>query len=535
MSLFKRTRPALDATDAGLVMASLGGDRDAFCLIVERYQRLLCSLAYSSVGDIKHSEDIAQDAFVEAWKKLDTLKEPQKLKSWLCGILRFKVSHYRRKEEHQPVKSAEDIDDHIEVACEQEKPEGKAIREQQQAILWRTLEQLPENYREPLVLFYREQQSVSHVASELDLTEEVVKQRLSRGRKLLQSAMVSFVEESLKNTAPGVAFTASVFAAIQLIPAPAQAAALGSGAAKAGSILKWSGLITLIASFSGFISAFFGIKAGLAQSRTTREKKHVIVTSTLFITIAVVFIGGMYLLKYLAQAASSPGTYAVVSQVVVVLFAASYIWLCIVMFKKTQTIRQQERIFNPDAFTHERDQPNAKQREFISRIRLLGVPLFHFRFGVPEIHDKPIFAWVAGGDRAYGLLFAWGGIAVAPICVGVVAVGGLGIGAVGIGLLGLGTVAIGAVAFGASAIGIKAYASLSSLGWQCAFSNGFSIAQNAAVGPYAFAEQVNNEAAYKIAELALLQQSYLWLLGLIAVGVIVPAVLHWREVKRRMG
>ena len=102
-------------------------------------------------------------------------------------------------------------------------------------------------------------------------------------------------------------------------------------------------------------------------------------------------------------------------------------------------------------------------------------------------------------------------------------------------LLGLGTVAIGAVAFGASAIGIKAYASLSSLGWQCAFSNGFSIAQNAAVGPYAFAEQVNNEAAYKIAELALLQQSYLWLLGLIAVGVIVPAVLHWREVKRRMG
>ena len=110
MSIFRKKVPIKDENDASLVMYSLGGDRDAFCVIVSRYQNLLCSLAYSSVGDIKYSEDIAQEAFVEAWKKLDTLRDPEKLKSWLCGILRFKVSHFRRKENKQATNKAEDFE-----------------------------------------------------------------------------------------------------------------------------------------------------------------------------------------------------------------------------------------------------------------------------------------------------------------------------------------------------------------------------------------------------------------------------------------
>ena len=112
MSIFTKRNPITKMNDAHLVMSSLGGDRDAFCEIVSRYQNLLCSLAYSSVGDIKYSEDISQETFVEAWKKLDTLKDPEKLKSWLCGILRFKVSRYRRKEGTQPIKGASEFEEH---------------------------------------------------------------------------------------------------------------------------------------------------------------------------------------------------------------------------------------------------------------------------------------------------------------------------------------------------------------------------------------------------------------------------------------
>jgi len=97
MRIFKNLARRPDSSDTALVMASLGGDRRAFGEIVSRYQSLLCSLAYSSVGDLNHSEDIAQEAFVEAWGKLDTLREPAKLKAWLWGILRFNVSRFHRE------------------------------------------------------------------------------------------------------------------------------------------------------------------------------------------------------------------------------------------------------------------------------------------------------------------------------------------------------------------------------------------------------------------------------------------------------
>lgn len=166
MSLFKARIRIADTNDAGLVLASLGGDRDAFCEIVTRYQNLLCSLAYSSLGDLKYSEDVTQETFVEAWKKLDSLRDPEKLKSWLCGILRYKVSHFRRKEANQPIKGAdelEELDEKNETPASEGKLEDQAISAQQQALLWQALEKMPETYREPLILFYREQIGRAHV------------------------------------------------------------------------------------------------------------------------------------------------------------------------------------------------------------------------------------------------------------------------------------------------------------------------------------------------------------------------------------
>src|SRR5437879_1836223 len=94
-------------TDAELVAAYLAGDREAFGQIVERYQRLLCSLAYSATGSLSESEDLAQEAFVDAWRQLHTLREPEKLRPWMCGILRYKVCRLRRSEGKEPLRQAE--------------------------------------------------------------------------------------------------------------------------------------------------------------------------------------------------------------------------------------------------------------------------------------------------------------------------------------------------------------------------------------------------------------------------------------------
>ncbi|HXP63197.1 MAG TPA: sigma factor, partial [Dongiaceae bacterium] len=74
-----------DINDAELVAESLGGNRDAFRLIVERYQTLISSLAYCATGDVSRSEDLAQETFVSAWKQLAELREPAKLRPWLCS------------------------------------------------------------------------------------------------------------------------------------------------------------------------------------------------------------------------------------------------------------------------------------------------------------------------------------------------------------------------------------------------------------------------------------------------------------------
>lgn len=531
-----RKRVILDnEDDAALVMHSLGGNRNAFGEIVSRYQNLLCSLAYSSVGDIKQSEDIAQEAFIDAWVKLDTLRDPEKLKSWLCGILRFKISHFRRRESKHIDDTAKDISETTD-SCDAAMPlDEEAIQQQHQSLMWSVLNSMETTYREPLILFYREQQSVERVAAELELSEDTVKQRLSRGRKMLKAAMSSFVEESLKNSKPGVAFTVAVVSAIGTIAPPAKAAAYGTGVAKAGSFFKFTALLTLLASFSGLISTFFGLQAGMAQTRTQNERKLLFKIVGAFVVSAVIYVLGMIVLKELALANSNTAfVFALISQVLVALFVCMYFWLVYRMEHSMKQLRAFERKYNPQAFSDSASQIGAKQREYISKWRLFGVPLCHFQFGMPEYGDKPAYGWLAGGTHAYGLLFAWGGVAIAPISVGIVSVGFITVGAVGLGLFGMGTIAFGVVAFGASAIGYKAYASLSSVGWESAFSQGFSFAHQAAIGPIAIGEHTNNDIAAQLAQLSMLDIHYHWFLAVIAVLVIVPAALHAYTVRKRM-
>ena len=524
-----------ELTDASLVIASCGGDRQAFGEIVTRYQRLLCSLAYSSVGNLSESEDVAQEAFVEAWKKLGSLREPDKLKAWLCGILRHKISRYRRTESRQPLGSADELHEADGVHSNDESIEGVVMKEQEQTLLWTALETVPETYRETMILYYREEQSIAHVASQLDLTEDAVKQRLSRGRKLLQEKMMTFVEGALTRSAPRQAFTIGVLSAVATLAPSAQAAGAGATAVKVGSTFKWATIITFVASASGFISSFFALRATLDQSRTKRERRAVVKTVASIFGAVAIFVVGMLGMRYLALTSSdNAAALAALSQLLVGAFVVFILVVTARSMKRTRELRASERLRRPDLFESAVDQPNAKAREFKSRLTLLGVPLVHVKFAMPEGKEKPAVGWIAAGEVAYGLLFAWGGYAVAPISVGIISFGLVTVGAVGFGLLSMGTIGVGVIAMGASAIGYKAYGSLSALGWENAFSQGFSIAKEAALGPIAFAEHVNNEVAASISNLSRVGESYVVVLGVMTVLVIVPVVLYARAVRKKM-
>src|SRR3954469_8105484 len=99
-----------DSSDSELVTRSLAGNHDAFGGIVARYQSLLCSLAYSATGSLSQSEDLAQETFVAAWKQLADLREPAKLRPWLCRIARNLIFDSLRDQKREPVHAAESLD-----------------------------------------------------------------------------------------------------------------------------------------------------------------------------------------------------------------------------------------------------------------------------------------------------------------------------------------------------------------------------------------------------------------------------------------
>lgn len=526
--------------DAELVAATLAGDRQAFGRIVERYQRLLCSLAYSATGELSRSEDLAQEAFVDAWRQLADLREPEKLRAWLCGILRYKVSRMRRADGREPVSRADSLETAEAMESDDQPVADLAMQKEEQALMWSALERVPEIYREPLILYYREHNSIEHVAVALDLTEDAVKQRLARGRKALQEQVLAFVEGALARTTPGKLFTIATLAALPALvaPTPVQAAMVGVGAgmaAKGGALAKTTALATLIASFSGVISAVLSLRASLDQSRTPKERRAVVKVTIAFFFGALAVIG----LWWLLRAASwrwwdYRALFAGVTQLLVIGFLVGFPVSLMRVMAAMRRLRSSERLAHPELFRAARDQVGSAAGEYRSRLTLWGVPLVHLRFSWADEGQPPVFGWVAGGDRAYGLLCAWGGYAVAPISVGAVSVGLFSIGSCSFGVFSLGTVALGWLAMGCASVGYNAYAWLSALGWHTAQSGGFGLAWDAVYAPVAYAAQVNDAAARAILANPGTAEHQMLFISVLTVLSMLPLIFYVRAVRRRM-
>jgi len=295
------TMTATECSDAELVSRTLAGDRDGFSRIVSRYQILICSLAYSRIGNLGMSEDVAQETFITAWKHLRLLREPEKLRAWLCGIVRNRIHKHLYQEGREPVHDAQPLEAVADSPARDALPSEQAISREEEAILWRALERIPELYREPLILFYREHQSIERVAGALELSEDAVKQRLSRGRKLLQEEVQAFVENTLRRTAPNQAFSGAVLAMLPLAAA-GPAAAVSVGAAAKGTAAAKSGLL------AACLAPFIGVLAGFAaqwlmiRGATGRERRakqiELIVTWILVLGFA---LGGQYAVRALGS------------------------------------------------------------------------------------------------------------------------------------------------------------------------------------------------------------------------------------------
>lgn len=261
--------------DPDLVARSIEGDRAAFRQIVERYQTLIASIAYSAIGNLSRSEDVAQETFITAWAQLRSLREPAKLRGWLCGIVRHQVRRDWRVGQREPLRDALPVEHAHALPARDATPAEHAVMRDDESLLWRSLGKIPPLYREPMILFYREHRSIERVAVALNLSEDAVKQRLSRGRKLLEEHVRTFVEETLQRSGPGHTFSGVVVSALPMAGAPAVSTvaagwgANGTAAAKSGI---FTNLIVPLAPFLG-IAAGLGAHCLLVSDGSSDERR----------------------------------------------------------------------------------------------------------------------------------------------------------------------------------------------------------------------------------------------------------------------
>jgi succinate dehydrogenase hydrophobic anchor subunit len=377
-------------------------------------------------------------------------------------------------------------------------PAEQAISNEEAAILWRSLERIPEIYREPLVLFYREHQSIGTVAQNLELTEDAVKQRLSRGRKLLHEQMLAFVEGALARTNPGQAFTLGVLATLPALTLSAKAATVGAAATKGGATATGAGLIGLLGAILCPLLAFlnlFGVwRFSHKAARSDRERKvykifYPVLAGSI---VAVILLTSLLMSRGDSLIKTNPSLFVGLMTGLVLGYPLLLILLCIWFYRAVRKLALEL----PSAEVVTR--PQNPVWEYRSRFQLLGLPFVHVRFGGwqsagPAKVQKPVKAWIVVTEGvAFGVLFAYGSVAVAPVSIGACAIGLFSYGAMAVGALAVGGYGFGIWAFGAIAFGWQASAGCA-IAWNTASGGQYAIAHHFALGPTAHAAQANNE------------------------------------------
>jgi RNA polymerase sigma-70 factor (ECF subfamily) len=148
--------------------------------LVEQFYSPVFRFAYRLSGQASDAEDLAQQAFMDAQRKLHTLRDVEKVRPWLFMIVR---NLYRRKIRDQKPDRQVTLEAVAEPTAEVQP--GPLDHEGLQA----ALDTLPEEFRTVLLLFYFEELSYREIAAQLDLPIGTVMSRLSRGKQHLRQRL----------------------------------------------------------------------------------------------------------------------------------------------------------------------------------------------------------------------------------------------------------------------------------------------------------------------------------------------------------
>jgi RNA polymerase sigma-70 factor (ECF subfamily) len=179
-----------DDSDQQLVERVQAGDKAAFDLLVRKYQHRVLKLVGRFVSDAAEAEDVAQEAFLKAYRALASFRGDSAFYTWLYRIALKTAKNALVSNRRRPVdfdldlQDPEQYDRHARLK-EGDTPEGVLLTEEIRNVVERAMEQLPEDLRTAIVLRELEGLSYEEIAEAMDCPVGTVRSRIFRAREAI--------------------------------------------------------------------------------------------------------------------------------------------------------------------------------------------------------------------------------------------------------------------------------------------------------------------------------------------------------------
>ena len=171
------------------------GDESAFEHLVLTHQDRVFTLAFHMLGSREDAADLAQEAFLKAWRSLSGFQGDSSFATWMHRLTtNLCLDHLRKQARRQNIATPVSLDDEDsplpEPADEGQDPHAHLERSERRRALTKALGELPDNYRRPLVMRELSGLSYQEIADTLNTDLGTVKSRIARGRERLRKILL---------------------------------------------------------------------------------------------------------------------------------------------------------------------------------------------------------------------------------------------------------------------------------------------------------------------------------------------------------
>ncbi|MBI1923034.1 sigma-70 family RNA polymerase sigma factor [Candidatus Poribacteria bacterium] len=207
------------SADDQLVQQCLEGDKEAFGVLVHKYQEMVYAYAFQKVRNDADAEDIAQEVFFRAYRHLNQLKSPHQFRSWLYTIMSNECNRWlaRASKNRSRETPLEDATGDVLLV----EPEYAKTPDDWRMDLEQALEELPEDNRVAVSMFYMSDCSLKEIGEFLGVSVNTVKGKLHRARQQLGKALAERYGNLMKDHQLKGGFLMQVMEQLRRIPCPA--------------------------------------------------------------------------------------------------------------------------------------------------------------------------------------------------------------------------------------------------------------------------------------------------------------------------